>query len=274
MTGPLLLVGCGKMGGALLEGWIEKGVAAQEIWVVEPSGPAARERRERFAVRVVESPDSLEPEFRPGVIVFAVKPQGLGEVVPAYARFAAAGAVFLSIAAGKPIRFFAERLGETAAIVRAMPNTPASIRRGISVACANKAVTPEQRRLCLELLEAVGEAHWVDDESLLDAVTAVSGSGPAYLFLFVECLARAGAEMGLPAELSARLACATVAGSAELLRRSGAPPAKLREDVTSPKGTTEAALRVLRAEGGLAALMSRAVKAARQRSRELAAEGD
>jgi pyrroline-5-carboxylate reductase len=274
MTGPLLLVGCGKMGGALLEGWIEKGVAAQDICVVEPSGPAAGKWRERFGIRVVESPDSLEPEFRPGVVVFAVKPQGLGQAVPAYARFAATGTVFLSIAAGKPIRFFAELLGEAAAIARAMPNTPAAIRRGISVACANDATTPEQRRLCLELLEAVGEAHWVDDESLLDAVTAVSGSGPAYLFLFVECMARAGEEMGLPPALSARLAWATVTGSAELLRQSGATPEQLRQDVTSPKGTTQAALQVLMAKGGLAAIMSRAVKAAHRRSRELAAEGD
>ena len=164
----------------------------------------------------------------------------------------------------------AAHIGTDAALVRAMPNTPAAVRRGITVACPNAAVTADQRAACHDLLEAVGEVAWVDDEALLDAVTATSGSGPAYVFLLIECLAEAGKEAGLPGELAARLARATVIGSGELARHDEAPAATLRENVTSPGGTTEAALQVLMDDDGLARLMIRAVAAAAARSRELA----
>ncbi|HJO68435.1 MAG TPA: pyrroline-5-carboxylate reductase [Rhodospirillales bacterium] len=266
----VLLVGCGKMGGALLEGWLESGFRANEVTVVEPAANAAAEARQRFGVEVVGGPEQIPARFVPRAVVFAVKPQGMDAIVGEYAPFAGAGATVLSIAAGKSIAYFQRKLGDAAAIVRSMPNTPAAVRRGITVASASALVSEPQRKLCNTLLEAAGEVVWIDDESLLDAVTATSGSGPAYVFLLVESLAHAGAAAGLPADLAQRLARATVTGSAALLDASPDSPETLRRNVTSPGGTTAAALKVLMAEGGMAALMERAVAAAAQRSRELA----
>jgi pyrroline-5-carboxylate reductase len=221
-------------------------------------------------VSVVADPSRLPAGLPADAIVFAVKPQGLDAIAPAYASFARRGAVVLSIAAGKTVSGLARHLGPGAAIVRSMPNTPAAVRRGITVACANETVTSEQRAVCQHLLEAVGEVQWVEDEGLLDPVTAVSGSGPAYVFLLIECLAEAGLKAGLPRTLADRLARATVIGSAELARQSPDSPATLRENVTSPGGTTAAALGVLMGRQGLKGLMVRAVAAATRRSRELA----
>jgi pyrroline-5-carboxylate reductase len=266
-AGTLLLVGCGRMGGALLDGWLERG-SASSVHVVEPAAPA------RFAGRpgatLHGGADELPGGLAPDVVVFAVKPQVMAEVVPAYRRFVSSGTVFLSIAAGKTLRFFANHLGDAAAVVRAMPNTPAAVGRGITVCCAGRAVTGAQRELCHALLDAVGEVGWVEDEALIDAVTAVSGSGPAYVFHLVEALAEAGEAAGLPGELAMRLARATIVGAGELLRLSPEGAATLRENVTSPKGTTYAALQVLMADDGLPALMRKAVAAAANRSRELA----
>ena len=178
--------------------------------------------------------------------------------------------MFLSIAAGRTIGYYAERLGADAAIVRCMPNTPAAVRRGMTVACANAGVSAEQRSTCADLLEAVGEVDWVEDEALLDAVTAVSGSGPAYVFLLAECLAQAAIAVGLPAELADKLARTTVSGSGELLRLSPESSETLRVNVTSPGGTTAEALAVLMADDGFGPLLKRAVAAAERRSRELA----
>jgi len=260
----LLLVGCGRMGGALLGGWIGQGVAAQSIRVIEPQ-PVD------LPSGVVRHGDGSElpATFQPEIVLLAVKPQVMDAVLPPYARFADQAA-FLSIAAGKTIAGMARILGDSAAIVRAMPNTPAAIGRGITVVCANARVTSAQRKRCGALLEAVGAVEWADEEGLIDAVTAVSGSGPAYVFLLAECLAEAGRQAGLPSEMAERLARATVAGSGELLHRSPETPAKLRENVTSPGGTTAAALSVLMAEEGLKPLMIKAVAAATRRSRELA----
>jgi pyrroline-5-carboxylate reductase len=194
----------------------------------------------------------------------------MAEVVAAYRRFVGPQTLFLSIAAGKTLGFFGRVLGPEAALVRAMPNTPAAIGRGIAVACANPVATPAQRALAERLLAAVGEVGWVEDERLIDAVTALSGSGPAYVFLLIECLAKAGVAAGLPAAFAARLARATVAGAGELAQRSGESAAQLRENVTSPGGTTRAALDVLMAPDGLEPLLTRAVLAAAKRSRELA----
>ena len=265
--GPLVLVGCGKMGSALLRGWIAAG-AAKRFWVVEPEG-APPELVGADEVDWHRTAEELPPQPMPAAVVFAVKPQVVDSVVPAYRRWARPETLFVSIVAGKTLTGLAHHLG-SAAVVRTMPNTPAAIGRGITVACANPRVTFEQRGLCDRLLAAVGENAWVEDESLLDAVTAVSGSGPAYVFLLIEALAEAGEAVGLPGELALRLARATVAGSAELARRSTDNPAQLREDVTSPGGTTRAALDVLMAPDGLLPLMRRAVAAATRRSRELA----
>ncbi len=267
----LLLVGCGKMGAALLNGWIDGGYDPANIRVVEPRESAPELVHSEPAPLFVTDAGALDKGFDPTVVVFAVKPQIMDEAAPLYRAFAKKGAVFLSIAAGKTIGFFEGALGKSAAIVRSMPNTPAAISRGMTVACANKKVRPGQRVLCDRLLQTVGEVAWVEDEGLLDAVTAVSGSGPAYIFLLAEALAEAGQAAGLPEELAARLARATVTGAGELLDRSSEPPATLRQNVTSPGGTTQAALDVLMAEDdGLAPLMARAVAAAAKRSRELA----
>jgi pyrroline-5-carboxylate reductase len=259
----ILLVGCGKMGGALLAGW-KKRPSAETIAVIEPMAAAMPKGVKRYAAIA-----ALPKNFVPAVVVFAVKPQSLAEALPAYIRFAGK-AVFLSIAAGKTLRFFARHLGDEAAVVRTMPNTPAAIGRGITVACANPNVTATQQKLCGRLLKAAGEVAWIDDEALLDPVTAVSGSGPAYVFLLIECLAEAGVAAGLPRDLALRLARATVAGSGELARLSSDDASQLRKNVTSPGGTTEAALKVLMADNGLAPLMRRAIGAATVRSRELA----
>jgi len=266
----ILLAGCGKMGAAMLEGWLDQGVAGADVVVVDPA--AATHDAFGGRVAVVGRAEDVDPAFRPDVVVLAVKPQVMAEVAPAYRRFAdssAGGAVFLSIAAGKTLAFFAGLLGE-AAIVRAMPNTPAAVRRGMTVAVANDAVSDAQRGLCDGLLAAIGQVAWVEEEGLIDAVTAVSGSGPAYVFLMAEALAQAGREAGLPDELAAALARATVSGSGELLRQSAESAAALRQNVTSPGGTTAAALAVLMADDGLQPLMTRAVQAAAARSRELA----
>ena len=269
MAVSLLLAGGGKMGGALLEGWIERGMAPDGITVIEPD-PTAAAALGRWGVGVLSDAADIAADTAPDVVVFAVKPQVMDHVAPAYGRFTGPGCVFLSIAAGKPIAYFEDTLGAAAAVVRAMPNTPAAVRRGITVACANAGVDAGQRDLCNGLLEAVGEVAWVEDEGLLDAVTALSGGGPAYVFLLVECLARAGIEAGLPEELALRLARVTVAGSGELLARSTEPPETLRRNVASPGGTTAEALEVLMADDGWQPLLTKAIAAATRRSRELA----
>jgi pyrroline-5-carboxylate reductase len=266
-AGTIVLVGCGQMGAAMLRGWLASEAAAH-FEVIEPAGaPAALAAAPRVSAH--RSPDELVDGLAPDAVVFAIKPQIANDVVPAYRRFVRPQTVFLSIAAGKTIGGLARHLGD-AAIVRAMPNTPAAIGRAISVACANPRVSLAQRQLCGGLLAAIGESTWVDDEALMDAVTAVSGSGPAYVFLLIETLAAAGEKAGLPADLALRLAKATVAGSGELARASFGTPTKLREAVMSPGGTTIAALDVLMGKEGLADLMDRAVAAATRRSRELA----
>ena len=269
MANTILLVGCGRMGGALLAGWLEQGLAGSAIKVVEPQtdqlGMAELSRR---GVAVFGSGDGLDPDIIPDVVLFAVKPQALDAVTPAYRRFSKS-AVFLSVAAGRTLDSLQALLGHGAAIVRCMPNTPAAVRRGVTVACANAGASGDQRALCTKLLEAVGEVVWIEDETLMDAVTAVSGSGPAYLFLFVEELAAAGVAAGLPRDLAERLARLTVTGAGALLATSSLSPSQLRENVTSPGGTTEAALKILMGPGGLSNLMSVAVRSAAERSREL-----
>lgn len=265
----LVLVGCGKMGGALLSGWLDQGLAADQVTVVEPSqdflGPYGAR-----GVRLAASADDLARDLSPDLVLFAVKPQMMDQVLPPYGRFARPGCAFLSIAAGKTIGYFEAGLGPEAAVVRAMPNTPAAVGRGMTVLTANARVSDAQRDLCGALLAAVGETAWVDDEGLLDAVTAVSGGGPAYVFLLIECLAEAGAAAGLPADLAMRLARVTVAGAGELVHRSDEPASRLRENVTSPAGTTLEALKVLMAEDGIQPIFTKAIAAATRRSRELA----
>ena len=258
------------MGGAFLGGWLDKGLDAASITVVEPDGNTAKAITERYGVTVVPGPDGLGDGFKPAAVVLAVKPQSMDEAAPAYAGYAGPETVFLSIAAGKTIAYFEEKLGPKAAIVRAMPNTPASVGRGITVALANGLVNEDQKKRADELLKAVGEVAWIEDETLMDAVTAVSGSGPAYVFLLAEYLGQAGEEAGLTPEFSRQLARATVIGAGEMLRQADEETATLRENVASPGGTTAAALEILMADDGWQLLMIKAIAAAAKRSKELA----
>jgi pyrroline-5-carboxylate reductase len=263
----LVLVGCGKMGTAMLRGWLAGG-AISRFDVVEPDGmpPGLAPAPE---IEWHTTVDTLPGEPAPDAVVFAVKPQVIDGALPPYRRWVGPETLFVSIVAGKTLAGLGRHLGP-AAVVRTMPNTPAAIGRGITVACANARVTMQQRGFCDRLLAAIGETAWVEDETLIDAVTAVSGSGPAYVFLLIETLAHAGEAQGLPPALALRLACSTVAGSGELARVSAENPATLRENVTSPGGTTRAALDVLMAPDGLGPLIERAVRAAAARSRALA----
>ncbi len=249
----------------MLAGWLARGTSPGDVVVIDPLAPPPAP-----GLKMVKSGSDVPADFRPDIVVVAVKPQKMEEALPPLAAFASSGAVFLSIAAGKTLASFAHVLGQNVPVVRAMPNTPAAVGRGITVAVPNSHVASTQREACGRLLAAVGTVEWVEDEALIDAVTAVSGSGPAYVFLLAEALAEAGAAAGLPRPLAEKLARATVTGAGELLHRSSESPATLRENVTSPAGTTFAALQVLRAADGLPSLMTRAVAAAAARSRELA----
>ena len=257
---PILLVGCGRMGGAMLSGWQERGLAASVV--VDPMATPA-------GVMAVAGVADVPEGFSPAAVVLAVKPQNAAETVPAYRRFAGS-AVFLSIMAGRTIGGLGLLLGTGAAVVRAMPNTPAAVRQAITVATAGPGVDAAQRSLCDTLLQAIGSVAWVDDESLIDPVTAVSGSGPAYVFLLAELLEKAAMEQGIPADLARQLARQTVSGSGALLAARDDDAAALRIAVTSPKGTTERALGVLMAPDAWPDAISRAVAAATARSRELA----
>lgn len=263
----VLLVGAGHMGGALLEGWQRQGLVGVTPVVIEPK-PSARIRAQAEQGVILLNPEGgVSP--KPSVAVIAVKPQvlkaALGDVKP---NLGAATTV-LSIAAGTRIATLKLLLGAQQPIVRAMPNMPAAIGQGITVACAGATVSAEARDACTKLLEAVGEVAWIAEEALLDAVTAVSGSGPAYVFLLAECLAAAGAKQGLQPDLAARLARRTVSGAGALLEASAENPGRLRESVTSPGGTTEAALKVLMGDKGLKPLLEEAVAAATARARAL-----
>ena len=259
---PLLLVGFGKMGGAMLAGWREAGLAASIA--VDPTGPESPGPE----LIVVTDVAAIPSDFAPAAVILAVKPQSAADTLPLYRRFAGS-AVFLSIMAGRTLAGMEALLGD-AAIVRAMPNTPAAVRQGVTVGCPNARVTAAQRALCDRLLRAIGVVAWVDDEGLLDPVTAVSGSGPAYVFLLAELMEQAAVARGIPADLARLLARQTVTGAGALLAASPEPSAVLRKNVTSPKGTTEAALNVLMAADAWPKAVDAAIAAATVRSRNLA----
>jgi pyrroline-5-carboxylate reductase len=265
-SGTLVLVGAGKMGAALLEGWLRLGLAPEKVAVIEPSPSPDISALGKRGVAL--NPD-LQALRNPAVVVLAVKPQVAAEAIAPLRAVAGADTLVISIMAGRTLQFLATALDRAGALVRAMPNTPAAIGRGITVAVPVRA-SAAQRQLADRLLAATGAVEWVDDEALMDAVTAVSGSGPAYVFLLAEALAAAGVAAGLPAALAHKLARDTVAGSGELLNRSPLDAATLRQNVTSPGGTTAAALDLLMAPNGLKSLMEEAVAAATARSRQLA----
>ncbi len=263
----LVLVGAGKMGGAMLAGWLDGGLPGSAVTLVDPAlGPEMADLVARHGLRHVT--DAAEAEA-PAVLVLAVKPQMMADVLVRVAPLVGAGTVVASVAAGTTLATLGAALG-TGPIVRVMPNTPAQVGQGMSVGCGNAAVTAAHRALVDGLMTAVGKMAWIDDEALMDAVTAVSGSGPAYVFLLAEVLAEAARAAGLPADLAALLARQTVSGAGALLAASDLDPATLRKNVTSPGGTTAAALAVLMAENGIQPLMTAAVAAAARRGRELA----
>jgi pyrroline-5-carboxylate reductase len=261
----IVLAGAGKMGGALLSGWLAQGLDGKRVVVIEPHPSDEITALVAKGVRLNPSPKDIGAV---ATLVIALKPQSFREAGTMLKSFTAPSTLVVSIMAGTTIASIAEVCGGS--VVRAMPNTPAAIGRGITVAVAATNVSSSQRAIADALLRATGSVEWVDDENLMDAVTAVSGSGPAYIFLLAEELARAGVEAGLPQDLATRLARETVAGSGELLRRSEAPSATLRQNVTSPGGTTAAALEVLMGPDGMQSLLTRAVAAATRRSKELA----
>ena len=265
LSGTIVLAGAGKMGGAMLSGWLAQGVAPSSIAIVDPVPSDEIKALTARGVRLNAAPSEIGDV---AVLVLAVKPQMFREAGPQLHPLVKPSTLVVSIMAGMPAATLKEVCGGT--VVRTMPNTPAAIGRGITVAVAAEAIAPAQRAIVDALLRATGGVEWVDDEALMDAVTAVSGSGPAYVFLLAEELARAGVAAGLPAGLAARLARETVAGSGELLHRSDLDAATLRQNVTSPGGTTAAALGVLMGDDGFRPLLDRAVAAATARSRELA----
>jgi pyrroline-5-carboxylate reductase len=263
----LVLIGAGKMGGAMLEGWLRIGLDPAGISLIDPkpSDDMVALAREK-GMSLNPAADAIAPA---DVLVLATKPQMLDTAAPAVQAFIHPQTLLISVLAGKTLGDLAARLPNATAVVRAMPNLPASVQRGVTAAAPGPGVSAAQRAMTDALLGSVGKVEWLDDENLIDAVTAVSGSGPAYVFHLVEALAAAGAAAGLPPDIAERLARATVEGAGEMLFQSPLSPATLRQNVTSPAGTTAAALEVLMAEDGLKPLMLRAVAAAKRRAGEL-----
>lgn len=270
MPVQVVLVGCGNMGYAMLEGWLGSGrLEAAETIVVEPVD-ALRDRAATLGVTVHADASQLPSDMAPRLVVFAVKPQVILDVIPAYAGLAGA-TTYLSVAAGTQIAAFQEALGAEAAIIRCMPNTPAAIGKGMMVTVDNGKVDAATNEFVEALLASNGRVATIPDEGLMDAVTAVSGSGPAYIFHFIECLTAAGETAGLSPQTAKLLAMQTVFGAAALAAESGTEPGELRRQVTSPNGTTAAALSVFMDDDRLKTLVTEAVDAARRRSIELGA---
>lgn len=265
---PIVLVGAGNMGGAMLTGWLKSNVAGENVVVLDPSPSEAILKliNDAGARHVTEAPEGLTTS----ILFLAVKPQLMDKVLPNLTSLVGEKTVVVSVAAGTTQAKIASYLGDSGS-VRAMPNTPAMVGRGITGAFANDKVSDEQRAAVDGLLRVSGPVEWVSSEADIDAVTAVSGSGPAYVFYLVECMAEAGRKAGLPEDLAMRLARHTVAGAGELLYQSTDPASQLRQNVTSPGGTTAAALNVLMAEDALQPIFDRAIAAAKQRAGELSA---
>jgi pyrroline-5-carboxylate reductase len=271
MSKTVVLAGCGNMGFAMLTGWLDGGVlSTSDVYVVEPNA-SLRERAASLGVHTVDAASALPSNLAPSLVVIAVKPQVMSAVLPAYAAMAHKGSAFLSVAAGVGMTAYEAALGRKTEIVRCMPNTPAAIGKGMLVYFNNDSVTADTETFVRQLLACSGLVAKVESEHLMDAVTAVSGSGPAYVFHFIECLSQAGIDAGLPSEIASQLAMQTVMGAGALAASSAETPSQLRVNVTSPNGTTQAALDVLMGDGAMQKLMSAAVEAARKRSVELGA---
>lgn len=257
----LVMLGCGKMGSALLKGWIASGLSTAAVHVIDPY---PSDWLQSTGVRInADLPDD------PAVLMVAVKPQMMQDALPQVSRFGGGGTLILSIAAGTPINAFEAAFGEGTRVIRSMPNTPAAVGKGITAIVGNADVTEEDLDLAQDLLSAVGQVVRLTAEAQIDAVTGISGSGPAYIFYMIDALAAAARAEGLPEALAMQLAKATVAGAGVLAEQADETPEQLRINVTSPNGTTQAGLEVLMGEGGLAPLIRKTVAAATHRSREL-----
>lgn len=264
---PLLLVGCGNMGSAMAKGWLNAGLDVNAFWAIDPvlaNKPIEGLPNEQ----VVENVEALPQDFSPKAIVMAIKPQKMVAALPALKKIVQRETLIISIAAGTTIGTYEEYFGAVG-IIRSMPNTPAAIGKGITGMVANSKASADDKAVAEKLLSAIGETIWVDREDLIDSVTAVSGSGPAYVFYLVEALAEAGVKNGLSEDVAMKLARQTIVGAGALLEESEDSASELRKKVTSPQGTTAAALDVLMADDGLAPVLSRAVTAAKRRSEEL-----
>jgi pyrroline-5-carboxylate reductase len=268
LTGKLVLIGAGKMGTAMLEGWLKAGVNGDQVVIFDPAPlPETTGLIERHGITHNPTLDAVRGIE---VILLAIKPQMVDEVLPGLKSLAREKPLVVSVVAGKTIAALKAHFGQDAPVIRTIPNTPSAVGRGITAMAPGNDVSDAQVELATALLTAIGEVVTVDDEGLIDAATAISGSGPAYIFYMTECLTEAGKALGLPDDVAVRLARATVAGAGELMRVTGTDAATLRQNVTSPKGTTYAALQVLMAGDGMEPLLRKATAAAEKRSRELA----
>lgn len=266
----LALIGCGKMGSAILRGWLAAGERGK-ILVLDPAGLPPELGHLPLITYFKSTSEFVKAATaeKPEVFILAVKPQVMEAACKSIAPAVSRESLILSIAAGQAITNFEKRFSPAQPVVRAMPNTPAAIGKGITVAVAGKNVSAAQKKTADEILRSTGALEWIDDEELLDAVTALSGSGPAYVFLLMDTLASAGMQAGLPADLAAKLARQTVIGAAALAESEpGTDAAQLRKNVTSPGGTTEAALKILM-NGPLQEIFDTALAAATARGREL-----
>ncbi len=263
----LLLVGAGKMGGAMLKGWLNAELNPNGIYVQDPF--IAADMQTFLDKNNIAYGNAAPAVFNPEVIILAVKPQMMPKILPQLKGFVNEKSLFVSVAAGKQIQFYQDLLGDNANIIRLMPNTPAAIGDGMSVLVANKNTSKYQKNLALALARTVGLAEFIDDEKLMDAVTGLSGSGPAYVFLMAEAMTIAGIKAGLPERLAHILALQTIKGAGNLMAQSTQHPSVLRENVTSPNGTTAAGLKILMGDKQLETLMINAVAAATKRGEEL-----
>lgn len=258
----LVLLGCGKMGSAMLAGWLDRGLPPASVWVIDPN-PSDWVKAQGVHI-------NTEVPASPAIALIAVKPQMMGDALPSLATMGGGSTLFITVAAGTPIAAYEAAFGNTSPIIRAMPNTPAAVGRGITALIGNGASNATHMELAESLLSAVGQTVRLDDETQMDAVTGVSGSGPAYVFHLIETMAAAGVAQGLPEPLAMQLAKATVAGAGALAEAADETPSQLRVNVTSPQGTTAAALQILMdPEAGFPPLLKRAIAAAADRSREL-----
>jgi pyrroline-5-carboxylate reductase len=269
LSGRLVLIGAGKMGTAMLQGWLEAGITGDQVTIFDPAPPP--ETMTVIAQHSISHNPPVDSVKGIEAILVAIKPQMVDEVLPVMAGLARQQPLVVSVVAGKTIASFRQHFGEATPVIRTIPNTPAAVGRGITAMAASDGVSAEQSDLATALLASLGEVVTVTDEALIDACTAISGSGPAYVFYMTECMTEAAIKLGLPADVAKQLARATVAGAGELMRATGTPAATLRENVTSPNGTTHAALQVLMADDdGMKQLLIRAAAEADKRSRELA----